>query len=146
MEYTSLADPGALRESPTSASHLTVGTGITGVCYKPKPYTGSGDSNSGHAYMAIAKASAPPKVSFKAILLPEDTQVLAESKGLHTHLSQATQVLIATGSTPVCPKHQLQGILPPLLASVDTHTLCVCVYKRAHTHTAQSKSYKNRIK
>lgn len=151
MEYTSLAGPGALRESPTSASHLTVGTGITGVCYKPKPYTGSGDSNSGHAYMAIAKASAPSKVSFKAVVLPEDTQVLTgskglhahlpqttqvliDSKGLHAHLSQTTQVLIAAGSTPVCPKHQLQGILPPRLASVDTHTLCVCVYKRAHTH------------
>lgn len=86
MEYTSLASPGALRESLSSASHLAVGTGITGLCYKPKTYTGSGDSNSGHAYMATAKACAPPKVSFKAVLLPEDTQFLIVSNGLHSHL------------------------------------------------------------
>lgn len=147
MEYTSLAGPGALRESPTSAPQLAVGTGITGLSYKPKTYTGSGDPNSSHAYMAIAKASAPSKVSFKAVLLPEDTEVLIDSNGLHGHLPQTTQVPVDrnrfhTGlpQTPA-PEH------PTPSSGICGHpyTVYLCVQESRHKKT-QSKSYKNRIK
>lgn len=133
MEYTSLASPGALRESPTSASHLAVGTGITGLCYKPKTYTGSGDSNSDHAYMATTKASAPPKVNFKAVVLPEDTQFLIDSKGLHARLPQTTQVLVdSNGLHSHLPQMPAPGHPTPS-SGICGYMLCVCVCKRAHT-------------
>lgn len=120
MEYTGLASSRAFRESYVSASHLTVGVlGLQtcGTWYKPETYMGSGGLYSGHACMAIAEASAQPKVNSKAAVLLEDKKILVDGMAFRSHL----------------PKLQLQGILHPLLDTL--HCVSVCTYVQANLHT-----------